>query len=112
MLKQRNKPKEPPKAPEKAPFFLPSLPGVEQRFNVGDDGKTTAKEQTNPKSSHRGIPGNLQSEFQRRLLDEDASGDCESPMIDFGAREAYASGVTRREFLFVHEDTLASSSRP
>ena len=32
VIQQRNKPKEPPKQPEKAPFFLPSLPGVEQRF--------------------------------------------------------------------------------
>ncbi|KAF9265570.1 Utp21-domain-containing protein [Marasmius fiardii PR-910] len=32
VIQQRNKPKEPPKAPEQAPFFLPTLPGVEQRF--------------------------------------------------------------------------------
>ncbi|KAI0672967.1 Utp21-domain-containing protein [Trametes maxima] len=32
VIQQRNKPKEAPKQPEKAPFFLPTLPGVEQRF--------------------------------------------------------------------------------
>ena len=37
--------------------------------------------QTNVKTSHRSIPSGLQSEFQRQLLDEDASGDCEFSVL-------------------------------
>ncbi|KAJ3122567.1 hypothetical protein HK098_002746 [Nowakowskiella sp. JEL0407] len=33
-IKKRNKPKEPPKAPERAPFFLPTVAGVELKFEV------------------------------------------------------------------------------
>ncbi|KAG6885879.1 hypothetical protein C0993_008398 [Termitomyces sp. T159_Od127] len=36
VIQQRNKPKEPPKVPEQAPFFLPTLPGVDIRFDTSD----------------------------------------------------------------------------
>ena len=31
----RNKPKEPPKVPKAAPFFLPTVAGLEPKFDVG-----------------------------------------------------------------------------
>ncbi|KAH8385586.1 hypothetical protein KR200_001874 [Drosophila serrata] len=34
LIKQRNKPKAPPKAPKLAPFFLPTVSGLELRFDV------------------------------------------------------------------------------
>ncbi|XP_016983783.2 WD repeat-containing protein 36 [Drosophila rhopaloa] len=34
LIKQRNKPKAPPKAPKQAPFFLPTVSGLELRFDV------------------------------------------------------------------------------
>ncbi|SPP87867.1 WD repeat-containing protein 36 [Drosophila guanche] len=34
LIKQRNKPKAPPKAPKQAPFFLPTVSGLEMRFDV------------------------------------------------------------------------------
>lgn len=34
VIKQRNKPKEPPKAPKAAPFFLPTVAGIEPKFDV------------------------------------------------------------------------------
>ncbi|ALC46221.1 CG9799 [Drosophila busckii] len=42
LIKQRNKPKAPPKVPKQAPFFLPTVSGLEMRFDVSnaanDDG--------------------------------------------------------------------------
>lgn len=79
---QRNKPKEAPKVPEKAPFFLPTLPGVDHRFDVEAE-----KDKKNAGSTKRGKTGKqretsgIESDFQRRLLDEDADGDCKSPII-------------------------------
>jgi U3 small nucleolar RNA-associated protein 21 len=37
-IKRRNKPKEPPKAPKSAPFFLPSVAGLETKFDVAGEG--------------------------------------------------------------------------
>ncbi|XP_030370468.1 WD repeat-containing protein 36 [Scaptodrosophila lebanonensis] len=34
LIKKRNKPKAPPKAPKQAPFFLPTMSGLELRFDV------------------------------------------------------------------------------
>ncbi|KAL5511171.1 UTP21 [Sanghuangporus vaninii] len=76
VIQQRNKPKEPPKPPEKAPFFLPTLPGVEQRFAVTqkDDFQEQAK-----KRSKRLELGAAQSEskFYRKLISQDPEGDYE-----------------------------------
>lgn len=71
LLQQRNKPKEPPKAPEQAPFFLPTLPGVEHRFAV--DGATSEVPPT--KQLRPGAMENAESEFVRRLAEEDIDGD-------------------------------------
>jgi len=35
LIKQRNKPKQPPKKPKAAPFFLPTIAGLETKFQVG-----------------------------------------------------------------------------
>ncbi|KAH8310696.1 hypothetical protein KR044_002569 [Drosophila immigrans] len=36
LIKRRNKPKAPPKAPKQAPFFLPTVSGLELRFDVAN----------------------------------------------------------------------------
>jgi len=40
-FQQRNKPKQPPKAPKSAPFFLPTIAGLEPKFDLPqtDEGK-------------------------------------------------------------------------
>ncbi|KZV81337.1 Utp21-domain-containing protein [Exidia glandulosa HHB12029] len=73
VISQRNKPKEPPKAPEQAPFFLPTLPGVEHRFAV--DSATTEVPPT--KQLRAGAVAEAESEFVRRLAEEDLEGDHE-----------------------------------
>jgi U3 small nucleolar RNA-associated protein 21 len=32
VIRARNKPKAPPKKPKAAPFFLPTIPGLEERY--------------------------------------------------------------------------------
>lgn len=84
MLQQRNKPKEAPKVPEKAPFFLPTLPGVEHRFAIDEDKKRSAeKKNTSGATGSRRTVAGVESEFQRRLLDEEESGDCAFSLPDF-----------------------------
>lgn len=73
VIAQRNKPKEPPKAPEQAPFFLPTLPGVEHRFAV--DSATTDVPPT--KELKHGAMDTAESEFVRRLAEEDVDSDHE-----------------------------------
>ena len=75
VITQRNKPKEPPKPPEKAPFFLPSVAGVEHRFDFGkkdenDDGKDGKK--TTRRLDK--IMAAQESIFQRTLEEEDEDG--------------------------------------
>lgn len=41
LIKQRNKPKAPPKAPKQAPFFLPTVSGLELRFDVANASTTS-----------------------------------------------------------------------
>lgn len=73
-IKARNKPKEPPKAPEAAPFFLPTVSGLEPRFDV-----SAAQARDDDPQSARLAPAAsfLESEFTRRLAREDEDGDCE-----------------------------------
>lgn len=33
----RNKPKEPPKVPKAAPFFLPTIAGLQPKFDIQDN---------------------------------------------------------------------------
>ncbi|CAD6568501.1 MAG: hypothetical protein TREMPRED_004587 [Tremellales sp. Tagirdzhanova-0007] len=70
-IKQRNKPKEPPKAPEKAPFFLPTVSGLETRFDL-------PSAQEHPETStHRlgSALSSVESEFTRQLTLPDRDGD-------------------------------------
>ncbi|KAL1412861.1 rRNA-processing protein utp21 [Vanrija albida] len=71
-IKARNKPKEPVKAPEAAPFFLPTVAGLEPRFDV-----TAAQAGSEDPFSARLAPSAsfLESEFTRRLAREDEDGD-------------------------------------
>lgn len=75
VIQQRNKPKEPPKPPEKAPFFLPTLPGVDHRFDVSqaEQEKKTSK----PTRRLERAAGASESVFFRKLQEEDQGGDCE-----------------------------------
>lgn len=67
----RNKPKEPPKAPEQAPFFLPTLPGVEERFVIEDRKQTKSSRPTKHMAN-----AEVQSQFYKLLMDERAESDC------------------------------------
>lgn len=40
IIKKRNKPKAPPKLPKQAPFFLPTVPGLEIKFDVVNSKKS------------------------------------------------------------------------
>ena len=76
-MQQRNKPKEPPKPPEKAPFFIPTLPGVEHRFDleqVEKEKKTTAK----PTRRLEKAAATSESVFLTKLKEEDENGNCRS----------------------------------
>ncbi|KAH8827004.1 Utp21 specific WD40 associated putative domain-containing protein [Flagelloscypha sp. PMI_526] len=79
VIAQRNKPKEPPKPPEKAPFFLPTLPGVEQRF-ISEDKE---KKDDEPKKTRRldKIAAETESVFLEKLLTESANGDYETLFV-------------------------------
>jgi len=50
VIKSKNKPKAPPLKPKTAPFFLPTIPGVETRFDLssikGDETSSEAKSRT------------------------------------------------------------------
>ena len=74
MVQQRNKPKEPPKAPETAPFFLPTVSGLETRFDLSavNDTSEDASQRLAPMASF------MESEFTRRLAAENEGGDCKS----------------------------------
>jgi U3 small nucleolar RNA-associated protein 21 len=79
-IRQRNKPKEPPKAPEKAPFFLPTVSGLETRFDL-----SSHKENGDEDTGTRLVPiGDfMESEFTRRLGKENEEGDCELQSLFF-----------------------------
>lgn len=72
---QRNKPKEAPKAPERAPFFLPTLPGTNQRFDFGTEEAKAVEEKKNRKLDIGAA--SVETDFVRRLLKEDPEGECE-----------------------------------
>ena len=40
IIKKRNKPKAPPKVPKQAPFFLPTVAGLEMKFDVSNNNKS------------------------------------------------------------------------
>lgn len=72
-IKARNKPKEPVKAHEAAPFFLPTVQGLEPRFDL-----SAVQSQDEAPSARLGATSSfLESEFTRRLMREDEDGDCE-----------------------------------
>ncbi|KAH7929755.1 Utp21-domain-containing protein [Leucogyrophana mollusca] len=72
VIQQRNKPKEPPKKPEQAPFFLPTLPGVEQRFAIEQK-----EDKKNEKPTRRldKIAARTKSVFQKKLVELESGGD-------------------------------------
>ncbi|OBZ69349.1 U3 small nucleolar RNA-associated protein 21 [Grifola frondosa] len=73
VIQQRNKPKEPPKQPEKAPFFLPTLPGVEPRFDVNAKKEDDAKSKKSTKRLQKATASS-DSIFYTKLF-EDGSHD-------------------------------------
>ena len=77
-IQARNKPKEAPKAPERAPFFLPTLPGVDNRFDFGvpEAGKDASDAAPKRKLDYA-AGASVETDFVRRLLSEDKEGSCE-----------------------------------
>ncbi|GAA5969804.1 hypothetical protein JCM8115_005786 [Rhodotorula mucilaginosa] len=79
-IKARNKPKEAPKAPERAPFFLPTLPGVDNRFDFGvpaAEGKDASDAAPKRKLDYA-AGASVETDFVRRLLSEDKEGPYQS----------------------------------
>ncbi|WWC70746.1 uncharacterized protein I206_104697 [Kwoniella pini CBS 10737] len=75
-IKQRNKPKEAPKAPEAAPFFLPTVSGLETRFDLSAAEDQNDAQQNGKNGQRLDLAsGWLESEFTKRLTREDESGD-------------------------------------
>lgn len=79
-IKQRNKPIAPPKLPERAPFFLPTLPGVDNRFDFGGAEKKQGKEEGASRRLQMGSQS-VETDFIRRLSKEDPTGDCASVLL-------------------------------
>lgn len=74
-MQQRNKPKEPPKPPEKAPFFIPTLPGIEARFDLPQNNtKSQSKKSTRRLDA---MAQDLETEFIKRLTTASANNECE-----------------------------------
>ncbi|GAA5820800.1 hypothetical protein JCM11251_003166 [Rhodosporidiobolus azoricus] len=80
-IKARNKTKAAPKAPERAPFFLPTLPGTENRFDFGapppaPGAATGEAEQAKPDRRKLGFTAAeaIETDFVRRLLAEKEDG--------------------------------------
>ncbi|KAI0086197.1 Utp21-domain-containing protein [Irpex rosettiformis] len=78
VIQQRNKPKEPPKPPEQAPFFLPTLPGVEHRFDVTSAQGQRKEEAAKKKETRRleNAAAGSESVLMQKLRAEDPEGDC------------------------------------
>lgn len=63
VIKMRNKPKEPPKVPKAAPFFLPTIAGLQPKFDIQDN-----KEEGDKKQSRSDLSRfNSLSELGRKL---------------------------------------------
>ncbi|KAF8586540.1 Utp21-domain-containing protein [Ramaria rubella] len=76
-IQQRNKPKEPPKAPAKAPFFIPTLPGVEHRFDL-QAAEAKASDAKKPTRRLDAMAAGMESEFQTLLAAAEPEGDYEA----------------------------------
>ncbi|GAA6053196.1 hypothetical protein JCM3770_000024 [Rhodotorula araucariae] len=77
-IKARNKPKETPKAPEHAPFFLPTLPGVETRFDFGAgarDKVDTGGDLPAKRKLDFAAGASIETEFVRRMMAESKDGN-------------------------------------
>ncbi|GAA5967551.1 hypothetical protein JCM11641_005691 [Rhodosporidiobolus odoratus] len=81
-IKARNKTREAPKAPERAPFFLPTLPGVDQRFDFGaipnGDGSKEKEVEAPQKRKLDFAGGSVETDFVRRLMGEKEGGNYQS----------------------------------
>ncbi|CAG0883822.1 unnamed protein product [Cyprideis torosa] len=75
LIRQRNKPKEPPKVPKSGPFFLPTVPGLEFRFDL-DAGGAEKPDQ----SSSKHLSANLfePTDWAKILLDTELTMDYET----------------------------------
>ncbi|GAA6043467.1 hypothetical protein JCM8097_000725 [Rhodosporidiobolus ruineniae] len=82
-IKARNKTKEAPKAPERAPFFLPTLPGVDSRFDLGVAPPSAADAAPDAAAPQKkkldfATAGGIESDFVRRLMAEKEGGNYQS----------------------------------
>ncbi|KAF8682478.1 Utp21 protein [Rhizoctonia solani] len=72
VIQARNKPTEAPRAPEKAPFFLPTVAGVDHKFDTSVEQTKKSKEESRRKQSGT---VRIQTEFQRQMSKEEREGD-------------------------------------
>ncbi|KAH9843207.1 Utp21-domain-containing protein [Rhodofomes roseus] len=77
VIQQRNKPKEPPKEPEKAPFFLPTLPGVEERFTIQEPQIQEAEKSKTQTKRLQKAAAVSESTFHKKLAAADPDSDYE-----------------------------------
>ncbi|KAH9945893.1 Utp21-domain-containing protein [Epithele typhae] len=100
VIQARNKPNEPPKQPEKAPFFLPTLPGVEQRFAIEDPERKRKREASEAEAEKK-------ARISKRL--QHAAGDVESVFYRKLA-DAYEGGSTDYEDFFNYAKALSPAA--
>ncbi|XP_055905280.1 WD repeat-containing protein 36 [Eupeodes corollae] len=96
-IKKRNKPKAPPKAPKQAPFFLPTVAGIDLKFDLS----AATKEDDNTKMITPSSFNNL-TKFGTLLEETTTSGDYKScveylkklgpSMIDFEVKSLHPIG--------------------
>ena len=70
VIKAKNKPKAPPKKPKAAPFFLPTIPGLETKFDLS--GLTNEETDTN---TNINLGFTSLTEFGKRLSQADSDED-------------------------------------
>ncbi|KAH8913673.1 small-subunit processome [Atractiella rhizophila] len=77
VIRHRNKPKQPPKAPEQAPFFLPTVEGVEHKFDFSDvkDDGGKGKEKAFESRHLINFMDGIETELVRRIKAEPEDGD-------------------------------------
>jgi U3 small nucleolar RNA-associated protein 21 len=96
-MQERNKPKEPPKAPEKAPFFLPTLPGIEPRFNPAVN--ENKPESQGPQRRLENASASAESLFMQKLSQGRMNGNCKCIAVSITIHSHVAH---RRRLLHIH----------
>lgn len=100
LVKKRNRPKAPPTVPKQAPFFLPTVAGLDLKFDM-----TAAEQEAAAAKTKLLIPANFQNLTAfGKLLDDSSNNDCFKlciehlmslgpSMVDFEIRSLQADDV-------------------